>query len=294
MQTNANQKPNSFLAFLMCVLACLGGALLFGIIYYIGYYVYYVTALEIVFGVMAFLKFKKSTSKGNIAVAMILSTIFVILFNLVAVVFCDALFLANLESVPFSVALQAWIEALTTVPETKSYAIQRIIEIGGMALLGCVIAIFIVVGNIKKQKQHQQILDAQAQQNNMYSQSNNYYSSQETQNPFEAPRQTQNPFEAPQQSTATNSFATSTAPSATQAQDLFFNFYTECKVMVQNYTQNKDITTFKQNVNNLKHRTNELSDDIKAQVAQIIKSEQTKLNLDEVERKTLEILHRIF
>ena len=268
-------KPSTLKALLMCILACLGGGLVFGIIYYLGYYIYYITVLEIVFGVLAFLKFKQSTSKGNIAFAMILSTIFVILFNFLGVILCEALVIATDYSLSFSDSLNLVIELWKTDPETTAYFNTRIGQIAAMALIGCIFAIFIVISNVRKKKQQ-----------NIQNQVQNINSSVET-----APYQPQ-----PQQTQNIENINTTISQTQTNtlAQNMYFEYYSQCKQFVNEYLSSKDMTTFKQQIDALKQRSANLDQNVKDIIKSIIISEKNMPNVSSTDQKTLQILERMF
>lgn len=275
-----SKQPSTFKAVFMCMLACLAGALVFGLIYYIGYYVYYITALEIVFGVIPFLRFRQSTSKGNIAIAIILSTILVVVFNFFAVFLVDAILFATDPEInmPLWDVINAMIEIWKEDPETIQYYNQRLLEIGGMALLGCVIAIFTVIGNIKKNKRQIQETNNQPQtESENFNYSNNYNQNIQDVNNIQENIQSQ-----------------SSEQLKIQAQNVYFEYYSQCKILVNQYLLDKDLDTFKQNVNNLKKSVAEIPSDLKENIKVIIKNEQTIPTLPENDRKTLQIMDRMF
>ncbi|MBQ7884992.1 MAG: hypothetical protein IJ318_02725 [Clostridia bacterium] len=284
MQSNTSKKSNTFVALLMCMLACLAGALLFGLIYHMGYYIYYVTALEIVFGVLAFLKFKKTTSKGAIAFSIILSTVFVVLFNFAAILVVDSIQLAQSYNVTFNEALQAWLESWKTEPEVTAYFNQRTIEIVAMALVGCVVAIFIVIGKVRKNKKQSDALSVQEIHSTQYVNEDNNDLGLIQKQQTSAPIASNNVKDF-------NNIETTPSPNA---QQIFFEYYSQCKVLVQGYLVNKDMTSFKASINTLKQKADQLDAPTKQQIDVIINNELLRPNISSLEIKSLEVLNRMF
>lgn len=275
------QSPNTFKAFFMCMLACLVGGLVFGIIYYIGYYFYYLTVLEIVFGVLAFLKYKKDSSKKTITISMLLSIIFVILFNFAGVFLCETILISSEYGLPFNDSLDMLISLWQTEPEITEYFNTRILQIVAMALIGCIFAIFMVLSKVKKDKQKATITN-QNEDNQTFNYQNN------TANGF-----TQQINDQENSNSLLNTSQNFNTQTKINAQNIYFEYYTQCKTFVNQYTRTKDMSTFKQNINNLKQSANNLEPGIKEQICLIIKNEMLNSS-QELENKILQVLSRIF
>lgn len=275
------RTPSTSKAFFMCMLACLVGGIVFGIVYYVGYYFYYLSILELFFGVLAFLKYKQDTSKKTITLSMILSIIFVILFNFAGIFLCETIIISSEYDLPFNDSFKMLIDFWQTEPEIAEYFTTRILQIVAMTLIGCVFALIFVLNKIKNDKQ--KALSVNQNENTQTTNSINA-----TTNEFTL----QNSNEQPNNSILNT---TQNIENQTQinAQNIYFEYYAQCKMFVNQYTNTKDMATFKQNVNELKQSANNLENDIKEQVYSIIKTEMANSS-QELESKVLQVLSRIF
>lgn len=276
------QTPSTSKAFFMCMLACLAGGLVFGLIYYFGYYFYYLTALEIIFGVLAFLKYKQDTSKKAITLSMLLSIFFVILFNFAGVFLCETIIVSTAYDLPFSDSLNMLINLWQTEPEITEYFNTRILQIVAMALIGCVVALISVLNKVKKDKQ-------KATNNNQSESSQSFNSFNATANDIS----TQNSNDKQTNNSVLNTTQNVKDQTKIVAQNIYFEYYSQCKMFVKQYTTSKDMATFKQNINNLKQSSNNLESDIKEQICLIIKTEMANSS-QELDNKVLQVLSRIF
>lgn len=268
-------------AFFMCMLACLVGGIVFGIVYYIGYYFYYLSILELFFGVLAFLKYKQDTSKKAITLSMILSIFFVILFNFAGIFLCETIIISTEYDLPFNDSFKMLIDFWQTEPEIAEYFTTRILQIVAMTLIGCVFALIFVLNKIKNDKQK-----ALSVNQNENTQATNTINA------------TTNEFTLQNSNKQSNNSILNTTQNIEQqakinAQNIYFEYYAQCKMFVNQYTNSKDMATFKQNVNELKQSANNLENDIKEQVYSIIKTEMANSS-QELESKVLQVLSRIF
>lgn len=275
------RTPSTSKAFFMCMLACLVGGIVFGIVYYIGYYFYYLSILELFFGVLAFLKYKQDTSKKAITLSMILSIFFVILFNFAGIFLCETIIISTEYDLPFNDSFKMLIDFWQTEPEIAEYFTTRILQIVAMTLIGCVFALIFVLNKIKNDKQ--KALSVNQNENTQATNTINATTNEFTlQNNNE---QSNNPI--------LNTTQNIEQQAKINAQNIYFEYYAQCKMFVNQYTNTKDMATFKQNINELKQSANNLENDIKEQVYSIIKTEMANSS-QELESKVFQVLSRIF
>ena len=257
------KKSNIFLAFLLSMLTALAGGILFGIIYGIGYYVYILAIGEIILATGVYLKFAPKTNWQNITLAIIWCVIWTFIFNLLAVVICEALFIAKELGVNFADAYKTVMELWKTDAEVKSYMNKRILEISGMILIGGIVyGIFFIV-NISKAKKA----------------SNNQPTS-------EVSIQTNNLTENKPQQISNNQPST---PQSTQ--QLYLEIYEECKASLLKYAKNKDQETFKLEIKEIKAKhISSLDSETKQNLTIMINKVSLKEDLPTAAKKTNELL----
>ena len=115
------EKNNIILALLFSLLATIGGAAAFGLIYYIGYYIYYLTAAEIIIACNLFFKFKKPKSWKTIFLAVFWGIVWTFIFNTISVMVCESIITSKEFEISFLDSFLLLIQLWGTEPEVASY-----------------------------------------------------------------------------------------------------------------------------------------------------------------------------
>ena len=89
------KKTNIFLALFLSLLTAILGAGVFGLIYGLGYYIYILSAVQIYFTCVVFLKFIQNIRWWKVLIAIIWSTIISFALSVLAICVCEAIFIAN-------------------------------------------------------------------------------------------------------------------------------------------------------------------------------------------------------
>ena len=151
-------KSNIGLALLLSLLTALAGGALFGVIYGLGYYVYLLAILEIVWSCAIFLKFKTGKA-GTIVCAILWSVFWTIISNFAAVLICEAIFIASEYSLSFSESFFLLTELWKTDVEIQAYLTARLFQSIGMIVLGGIIYGISFAVNLKRNKKLQKIAE---------------------------------------------------------------------------------------------------------------------------------------
>lgn len=182
-----NTKSNIFLALFLSFLTAIAGALVFGFIYAIGYYVYFLAIGEIILACVVFLKFCQKPNWKTITFAIIWSLAWTFLFNVLAIVVCESYFVASEYNVSFQDSLNTIIKAWKTDAEIKSYMNTRVGQVAGMIALGGFVYGIYFISQIKRNKKTQTANQINLQNANVNIVSN------PTKNSFELPKTKESP-----------------------------------------------------------------------------------------------------
>lgn len=129
------QKNNIVLALLLSLITTIGGAVLFGLIYYIGYYIYYLTAAEIILACAVFFKFKEPKNWKIILLSILWGFVWSFVFNALAVIICEAIMISKEFTMSFADSYYALIELWKLEPEVTTYMNTRMIQIAAIMFI---------------------------------------------------------------------------------------------------------------------------------------------------------------
>ncbi len=147
-----NKKPNVLLALLLSLLTALAGGLIFGLIYASGYYVYLLALAEIILSCTVFLKQFSNINKKTIAGAIFWTVIWTFVFNISAIVVCEAYWIAQEFNIKFTQAINVLTETWLIDAEIQNYMNTRALQVAGMILLGGIVYGIYYLVNQKKNK----------------------------------------------------------------------------------------------------------------------------------------------
>lgn len=155
------KKSNIVLALLLSLLTALGGGIVFGIIYGIGYYIYILAAAEIYLACSVYLKYVSKPTWWHVVISIVWSIVWTFIFNLLAIVVCESIAIANEFGVSFADSFNALMNAWQTNAKIAAYMNDRMGDIIGMIFLGGIIygasiiaAAFVAKKNKKTQSQN--------------------------------------------------------------------------------------------------------------------------------------------
>ena len=134
-----SKKNNIFLALLLSLLTALAGGVLFGLIYHLGYYIYFLAVIEIVLTCTVFFKFKKGENAGIIILAIIWSVVWTFIFNFLSIIISESILIAQEYGLTFIQGYTVLVELWKIEPEVSSYMSLRMIQIIAMIILGGIV-----------------------------------------------------------------------------------------------------------------------------------------------------------
>lgn len=269
-----NKKGNILLALLMSMLAALGGGIFFGLIYFVGYYIYLLPAAAIVLACGVFFKFYKNVNWKTMTLAIIWSVVWTFIFNIFAVLIVEAIWIAKEYSTSFSVSYSLLIELWKTEPEIKSYMNARMLQIAGMILLGGVLYGTLYTVNYFKAKKAKKAMD------------NNNVSTPTANNEIltKQVKQTED----------IKTEETTKEPIKTTAEVVYSSALNECRNAILKLMQTKDQETFKKEVKEIQTKyISKLSIPDKDCLIMIINSEVNKESLSSLDKKANQTLLKI-
>ena len=270
------KKSNILLALLLSLLTALAGGLLFGIVYGIGYYIYLLASAEIFLAGAVYLKFAPKKNFLNITFGIIWCIAWTFIFNLFAIVVCEAMFVAKELGASFSNSYRAIIELWKTDAEIKAYMNKRMLEIALMILLGGFIYLISFVVSLASAKKNKK------QDNHINT--NNYN------NPPQL-------IKTPTQQTTTihQEKPVVSNTDKQKVKDIYLSAFDECKQAVAKYAKTKDQTTFRQEIKDIKAKyISNLDISTKEEIIKIINKVLTKEDLSTLTKKTNETLLIMF
>lgn len=159
-----SKKPNLFLALLLSLLASLAGAIVFGLIYAVGYYVYLLAIAEIILACKVFNKFYPKKHWFPITFSIIWNLLLSFAFNVMSIVLCETFFLMKeLNNATFAESLKLIIDSWKSVSEVTTYMNTRVIQVAAMIIIGGIVyGVYCLIHN-KKNKQEPQPLPYKTQ-----------------------------------------------------------------------------------------------------------------------------------
>lgn len=136
-----NRKKNILLALAFSLLTALGGSVIFGIIYGIGFYIYLLAAAEIYVACIVYFKHIEKTTWWHILISVVWSLFWTVVFNVLAVCVCESIVISNTFDLSFFESFEFLITLWQTDADINIYMSQRVGEIVGMIFLGGIIYI---------------------------------------------------------------------------------------------------------------------------------------------------------
>ena len=146
------KKGNILLALLLSLLTALAGGAVFGLIYGIGYYIYLLAAAEIALAVAVFIKILKVSNGKTMTLAIIWCVLWTFIFNIVAVVLCESIWVAKELGCSLFDAYKVVLDLWKTDATIQTYMNSRVMQIAGMIILGGVVYGVSAIINNKKSK----------------------------------------------------------------------------------------------------------------------------------------------
>lgn len=259
------KKSNIFLALILSMLTALAGGILFGIIYGIGYYIYLLALGEIILATGVYFKFAQKTKWFHTTFAIVWCVVWTFVFNVFAVVVCEALFITKDFGITFIESYKTVINLWQTNAEIKAYMNARVAQIAGMILLGGIVfSIYYAVGVAKAKK---------ARKND--------------------PEQIENqPVENKKVETVVEQKAVSENKS--NAENIYSTALNDCKTAILNYAKSKDQDAFKLEVKEIKAKhLSTLDAETKESISTLINTALSKEDINNLTKKANETLLKI-
>lgn len=143
--------PSKSKAFGFSFLVCLAEAIVYAIVYALGYYAYIIPIAGVLFAMIVFHKFSKDTWQ-SVLVNFFWCILWTIAFNIVAVLVANALSLCELGYTIFT-AFPAMITLLQTEPEALSIVVNAIITSTLITVFcGVIGLVYFIINNKNKKK----------------------------------------------------------------------------------------------------------------------------------------------
>ncbi len=207
------KKNNLGLALILSMLAALAGAVVFGIVYAIGFYIYLLAIMEIILACTVFLIYKPATKWTIVVFAIVWSFVWSFAFNIMAVVVCEAIAVANELHLSLSQSIKLVMDAWKNNADVAAYMNTRVGQILAMIFIGGVAyGGYFIANIIKAKKQGRQ-------------------AKQQPEKVADAPKIENAP------ETKTNTF---------------LSIFESCRKAYQIYQNNKNVELFNQNMNKIK------------------------------------------
>lgn len=130
---------NTVKALIFSLLTSLGGAVVFGIVYGIGYYVFIIPILEVILAIYVYHKFAKY-NWANIIISIIWCIGFVLLFNVLSIIVCETIFIATEYGLPFFTSLSMFFEMIGYSKDVADAFWETVFQASAITLFGAVIA----------------------------------------------------------------------------------------------------------------------------------------------------------
>ena len=211
------QKNNLGLALSLSMLIALGGAVVFGIVYAIGYYIYLLAIMEIILACTVFLLYKPATKWTIVVFAIVWSFVWAFAFNIMSVVVCEAIAVADELNVSLSQGIKLVMDYWKNNAEVAAYMNGRVGQILAMIFLGGAVYGGYYIANIIKAK-----------------------------------RVAQQGTTKTTQSIATEAKSVGEEEKVATSNNVYTDIYEACRKVVQEYQKDKNVAVFNENVAKLK------------------------------------------
>ena len=275
-----SKKNNILLALLLSMLTALGGGVLFGIIYGIGYYIYLLALGEIILACNIFFKFYAKVNWKTITLAIVWSVVWTFIFNFFAIIVCEAIWVANEANCSFSDAYKIVIELWKTNAEIKAYMNKRMLQVAGMILLGGIVYGAYFIANIVKAKKNNQSASNNETQTNNQTQITNI---QKPENMVK-----------PEQQNAEINETKKDFPTLSKAEETYNLLIVECKNAILKFVKDKNQEAFKTTLKELKlQKISSLSAKEKEEIATMANNMLKVENISEINKKSNETLIKL-
>lgn len=254
---NTNKKSNILLALVLSLLTALAGAVVFGLVYAFGFYIYFLAIGEIILAYTVFFKKYKNINWKTITFAVIWTVVWTFIFNIFAILVCEAYWIAKEFSVSFSTAFNLLVDLWGKDISIKAYMNKRVFEVLAMTILGGIIYGTSYLIQYRKRAKFNQ-----------------------TQSVQPISRTTQNAPVISEMKTTEN--------------DIYVSLITHCKNAIETFTKDKNKENFKKEVINIK--TNyiiSLTDNEKETIKNICYKNLNNENISTTEKNAIETLLKI-
>ena len=272
-----SKKNNIFLALLLSLLTALAGGVLFGLIYHLGYYIYFLAVIEIVLTCTVFFKFKKAENAGIIILAIIWSVVWTFIFNFLSIIISESILIAQEYGLTFIQGYTVLVELWKIEPEVSSYMNLRMIQIIAMIILGGIvygISYLVNYSRAKKYKKNTEIF----LQNTNSGNAETYQPS--TYTPYQ-PTTTQT---TPKQSI-----------DAEELKATYFKIFEDCKKAFNIYLEDKNKNAFKEKLSYIEiSYLNKLSDEEKNIIKINLEKKLSNQATTEDDKKIAKLLLSLF
>lgn len=222
-----SKKNNILLALLMSFVFSVLGGVIFGLIYQMGYYLYVLPIAIVCLACIMYFKYADKSKKYNVAIAVISSIIFSIIFMYISILIVEAGIIAKEYKISLTDSFKVLLELFKTDQQSRDYLIRRIVEITVMMFVGGAIYIILYFIESKNQK--------------------NIKQKQNGENSDENTKDNQSVFaEIKNKNDITN------PPKVRAIEVEYSNLYNKCSDAYNKYIKNKNQEEFKQELLNIK------------------------------------------
>ena len=281
------KKTNIFLALLLSFLTSLLGAVVFGVVYALGYYIYLLAILEIVISCKVFLKFCSKKNFTSIFFALIWTILLVFIFNVASILVCETFFLMkDYPNESFINVFKLLLESWKDVEKVRTFINTRVIEVAAMIVVGGIVYGLASLIHNKKNRKSPQIKPFQSEINKLKHSANEIKNNE---NLSYSPTQ-QKQTEEKKEDKIIEDKSQSNTSSETKAINYYY-IIEKCREALKVYTADKDMEKLTESMNNIKRiYVSSLSIPEKQSVVAKAVEQQNNPNLPKIERKAIEIL----
>jgi len=272
---NKKENSNIVLALLISMLTSLAGGLVFGLIYGVGYYIYFLALAEIILSTNTFFKFYKKRSKGTTFLAILWGIIWTFVFNFLAIIICEAIWVANELNTSFINGYSEVIRLWRVDSDVQAYLNVRMFQILGMIILGGIVyGIYYIVNKSKLKNQNQN----NQKQDNQKTSTNNNQSVQ--------PKLDDN--------TKVETKPVGSTDKKININEIYLPIFAESKSKIVALAKTKDQEQFKKDMKDIKVSKIEVLDtNTKEALKDLINKLLTRDNMSQIDKKTNEALLKI-
>ena len=260
------QESSMFKAIIMCALTSIGASIIFGVVYSIGYFVLFLSALEVFVCFNVFMRFRPVDTSSNMLMGVLLSWFCVVVTNCITVYICVILSVVIEFSMPFNYAVDG-INYLIMTDQAMQSALLS--DFGFVLLFSTLGLACFKFGRIKNTKKEENTKSAEQ--------------------PVAVAR-TADGLTQPSK----NENKVNEEELQKMAKILYNKYYSDCKQKVEEVLSSKDVEKFKTEIDGLKMNADKLLPEVKSAVKLIVAENKQSSSSDVAEQKTLQLLEAIF